>query len=162
MLKRCLLTLALKVNDGTPELCITTVILLLMYFIILFDGFLACSVSYIIQCILNFIHPLETQCMTGNMFTFFKQQMCLKHSGEDCWFEMPLCLVSDFKSNFRAAPIRSVDVYNLMCKIAGIPPLPNNGSWSRVACMLKDNANLALSFQWSSSVLGLILFSLFV
>ncbi|XP_070613609.1 glycerophosphocholine cholinephosphodiesterase ENPP6 [Erythrolamprus reginae] len=68
----------------------------------------------------------------------------------------------DFKSNFRAAPIRSVDVYNIMCKIAGIPPLPNNGSWSRVACMLKDNANLALAFQWSSSVLGLILFLLFV
>ncbi|KAG8134720.1 putative Ectonucleotide pyrophosphatase-phosphodiesterase family member 6 protein, partial [Naja naja] len=68
----------------------------------------------------------------------------------------------DFKSNFRAAPIRSVDVYNVMCKIAGIPPLPNNGSWSRVACMLKDNANLAPAFQWSSSVLGLILFSLFV
>ncbi|KAM6441628.1 glycerophosphocholine cholinephosphodiesterase ENPP6 [Liasis olivaceus] len=68
----------------------------------------------------------------------------------------------DFKSNFRAAPIRSVDVYNVMCKVAGILPLPNNGSWSRVACMLKDNADLAPSFQWSSSVLGLILFVLFV
>uniref|UniRef100_A0A670IT78 glycerophosphocholine cholinephosphodiesterase n=1 Tax=Podarcis muralis TaxID=64176 RepID=A0A670IT78_PODMU len=63
----------------------------------------------------------------------------------------------DFKSNFRAAPIRSVDVYNVMCKVAGIQPLPNNGSWSRVQCMLKNNASLAPSFQWSSSVLALLL-----
>uniref|UniRef100_A0A6J0UE90 glycerophosphocholine cholinephosphodiesterase n=1 Tax=Pogona vitticeps TaxID=103695 RepID=A0A6J0UE90_9SAUR len=68
----------------------------------------------------------------------------------------------DFKSNFRAAPIRSVDVYNIMCNVAGIQPLPNNGSWSRVACMLKNNASLAQTFQWSSSVLALILFVLFV
>lgn len=53
-----------------------------------------------------------------------------------------LCL-SDFKSNFRAAPIRSVDVYNLMCRAAGIAPLPNNGSWSRVMCMLKGPASSA-------------------
>ncbi|XP_033016366.1 glycerophosphocholine cholinephosphodiesterase ENPP6 [Lacerta agilis] len=68
----------------------------------------------------------------------------------------------DFKSNFRAAPIRSVDVYNVMCKVAGIQPLPNNGSWSRVQCMLKNNASLAPSFQWSSAVLALLLFVLFV
>lgn len=53
-----------------------------------------------------------------------------------------LCL-SDFKSNFRAAPIRSVDVYNVMCHAAGIAPLPNNGSWSRVMCMLKSPASAA-------------------
>nr|KAF6368297.1 ectonucleotide pyrophosphatase/phosphodiesterase 6 [Myotis myotis] len=49
----------------------------------------------------------------------------------------------DFKSNFRAAPIRSVDVYNVMCHAAGIAPLPNNGSWSRVVCMLKGPASAA-------------------
>lgn len=54
------------------------------------------------------------------------------------------CLsLSDFKSNFRAAPIRSVDVYNVMCCVAGIAPLPNNGSWSRVMCMLKGRASRA-------------------
>lgn len=53
-----------------------------------------------------------------------------------------LCL-SDFKSNFRAAPIRSVDVYNVMCHAAGIAPLPNNGSWSRVMCMLRSPASAA-------------------
>ncbi|XP_044305833.1 glycerophosphocholine cholinephosphodiesterase ENPP6 isoform X1 [Varanus komodoensis] len=68
----------------------------------------------------------------------------------------------DFKSNFRAAPIRSVDVYNIMCKVAGIQPQPNNGSWSRVQCMLKSNAKMARSFQWSSFVLALILFALFI
>ncbi|EMP40860.1 glycerophosphocholine cholinephosphodiesterase ENPP6 isoform X1 [Chelonia mydas] len=67
----------------------------------------------------------------------------------------------DFKSNFRAPPIRSVDVYNIMCNIAGIKPLSNNGSWSRVECMLKNNASLAQLFQWSSCVLALILLLLF-
>ncbi|XP_006630158.3 glycerophosphocholine cholinephosphodiesterase ENPP6 [Lepisosteus oculatus] len=49
----------------------------------------------------------------------------------------------DFKKNFRAAPIRSVDVYNLMCGALGIEALPNNGSWSRVQCMLSSDASLA-------------------
>ncbi|KAI1238357.1 hypothetical protein IHE44_0013082 [Lamprotornis superbus] len=38
----------------------------------------------------------------------------------------------DFRSNYRAPPIRSVDVYNIMCSLAGVQPLPNNGSWSRL------------------------------
>ncbi|XP_057276285.1 glycerophosphocholine cholinephosphodiesterase ENPP6 isoform X2 [Pezoporus wallicus] len=49
----------------------------------------------------------------------------------------------DFRSNYRAPPIRSVDVYNIMCSLAGIQPLPNNGSWSRVECMLRNTAPLA-------------------
>ncbi|XP_006273037.1 glycerophosphocholine cholinephosphodiesterase ENPP6 [Alligator mississippiensis] len=67
----------------------------------------------------------------------------------------------DFKSNYRAPPIRSVDVYNIMCNLAGIKALPNNGSWSRVECMLKNNASLAQLFHWSSCVLALFLFLLF-
>ncbi|ELK08827.1 Ectonucleotide pyrophosphatase/phosphodiesterase family member 6 [Pteropus alecto] len=67
----------------------------------------------------------------------------------------------DFKSNFRAAPIRSVDVYNVMCNVAGIAPLPNNGSWSRVMCMLKGQAGSALSVPPSGCVLALILLLLF-
>ncbi|XP_017193911.1 glycerophosphocholine cholinephosphodiesterase ENPP6 isoform X2 [Oryctolagus cuniculus] len=67
----------------------------------------------------------------------------------------------DFKSNFRAAPIRSVDVYNVMCNVAGITPLPNNGSWSRVVCMLKGQAGSAPAVQLSSSALALILLLLF-
>lgn len=46
--------------------------------------------------------------------------------------------LSDFKSGLRAAPIRSVDVYNLMCWTLGVEPLPNNGSWSRVEYLLKS------------------------
>ncbi|KAM4554930.1 glycerophosphocholine cholinephosphodiesterase ENPP6 [Odontesthes bonariensis] len=42
----------------------------------------------------------------------------------------------DFKQNVRAAPIRSVDIYNLMCRTLGVEPLPNNGSWSRVEYLL--------------------------
>ncbi|XP_013368546.1 PREDICTED: ectonucleotide pyrophosphatase/phosphodiesterase family member 6 isoform X2 [Chinchilla lanigera] len=67
----------------------------------------------------------------------------------------------DFKSNFRAAPIRSVDVYNIMCNVAGITPLPNNGSWSRVVCMLRSQASLAASVQRHSYVLAFILLFLF-
>ncbi|XP_044153377.1 glycerophosphocholine cholinephosphodiesterase ENPP6 [Bufo gargarizans] len=47
----------------------------------------------------------------------------------------------DFKENFRAAPIRSVDVYNIMCNVLGMEPQPNNGSWSRVECMLRSGAH---------------------
>ncbi|XP_041930779.1 glycerophosphocholine cholinephosphodiesterase ENPP6-like [Alosa sapidissima] len=47
----------------------------------------------------------------------------------------------DFKKDYRAAPIRSVDVYNLMCHTLGIKPLPNNGSWSRVESMLVGAAS---------------------
>uniref|UniRef100_A0A452RKK1 glycerophosphocholine cholinephosphodiesterase n=1 Tax=Ursus americanus TaxID=9643 RepID=A0A452RKK1_URSAM len=68
----------------------------------------------------------------------------------------------DFKSNFRAAPIRSVDVYNVMCNVTGIAPLPNNGSWSRVLCMLKGQASSAPSVRLSSCVLVSILLLLFV
>ncbi|ERE88169.1 ectonucleotide pyrophosphatase/phosphodiesterase family member 6 [Cricetulus griseus] len=63
----------------------------------------------------------------------------------------------DFKSNFRAAPIRSVDVYNIMCNVAGITPLPNNGSWSRVECMLKGQTSSAPSVPLNCYALALIL-----
>ncbi|XP_004696518.1 glycerophosphocholine cholinephosphodiesterase ENPP6 [Echinops telfairi] len=62
----------------------------------------------------------------------------------------------DFNANFRAAPIRSVDVYNVMCNVAGVTPLPNNGSWSRVKCMLKNQKSSAPSVQLSRWVLPLI------
>ncbi|XP_036022730.1 glycerophosphocholine cholinephosphodiesterase ENPP6 isoform X1 [Onychomys torridus] len=66
----------------------------------------------------------------------------------------------DFKSNFRAAPIRSVDVYNIMCNVSGITPLPNNGSWSRVVCMLKDQSSSAPSapLKHCALVLSLLLY----
>ncbi|KAK2493493.1 hypothetical protein MC885_012608 [Smutsia gigantea] len=67
----------------------------------------------------------------------------------------------DFKSNFRAAPIRSVDVYNVMCNVAGIAPLPNNGSWSRVMCMLKGRASSVPPALPSGCALAAVLFLLF-
>ncbi|KAM8908670.1 glycerophosphocholine cholinephosphodiesterase ENPP6 [Spinachia spinachia] len=45
----------------------------------------------------------------------------------------------DFKQNFRAAPIRVVDIYNVMCWTLGVNPLPNNGSWSRVEYFLNGS-----------------------
>ncbi|XP_047441238.1 glycerophosphocholine cholinephosphodiesterase ENPP6 [Mugil cephalus] len=45
----------------------------------------------------------------------------------------------DFKKNVRAAPIRAVDVYNLLCHTLGVDPLPNNGSWSRVEYLLSSS-----------------------
>uniref|UniRef100_A0A3Q2QCE1 glycerophosphocholine cholinephosphodiesterase n=1 Tax=Fundulus heteroclitus TaxID=8078 RepID=A0A3Q2QCE1_FUNHE len=43
-----------------------------------------------------------------------------------------LAVGPDFKQNVRGGSIRAVDVYNVMCWILGVDPLPNNGSWSRV------------------------------
>ncbi|KAM6924022.1 glycerophosphocholine cholinephosphodiesterase ENPP6 [Xenentodon cancila] len=72
----------------------------------------------------------------------------------------------DFKTNFQAAPIRTVDVYNLMCRTLGVEPLPNNGSWSRVECLLNGASplfqprkcssytvtdDLSISGNWSQS-----------
>ncbi|XP_076594632.1 glycerophosphocholine cholinephosphodiesterase ENPP6 isoform X2 [Chaetodon auriga] len=45
----------------------------------------------------------------------------------------------DFKRNVRAAPIRAVDVYNVMCWTLGVEPLPNNGSWTRVEYLLNGS-----------------------
>ncbi|XP_037635968.1 glycerophosphocholine cholinephosphodiesterase ENPP6-like [Sebastes umbrosus] len=45
----------------------------------------------------------------------------------------------DFKRNVRAAPIRAVDIYNVMCWTLGVKPLPNNGSWSRVEYFLNGS-----------------------
>lgn len=50
--------------------------------------------------------------------------------------------ITDFKKNLRAAPIRSVDVYNVMCRTLGIEPLPNDGSWSRVEYLLSASDGL--------------------
>ncbi|KAF4026104.1 hypothetical protein G4228_018304 [Cervus hanglu yarkandensis] len=68
----------------------------------------------------------------------------------------------DFKSDFRAAPIRVVDIYNLMCRVTGVTPLPNNGSWSRVMCMLKDPASSAPGAPPSASALVTVLVVLLV
>ncbi|XP_073498873.1 glycerophosphocholine cholinephosphodiesterase ENPP6 isoform X1 [Phyllobates terribilis] len=50
----------------------------------------------------------------------------------------------DFRKNFRSGPIRAVDVYNVMCKILGMEPQPNNGSWSRVEGMLTSGTQTAI------------------
>ncbi|NP_001086817.1 glycerophosphocholine cholinephosphodiesterase ENPP6 precursor [Xenopus laevis] len=69
----------------------------------------------------------------------------------------------DFKVNFRSAPIRSTDVYNIMCNVLGIEPLPNNGSWSRVQFMLRSSSGFPTTLHlinlWLSVLpLSLILF----
>ncbi|TNM99045.1 hypothetical protein fugu_013609 [Takifugu bimaculatus] len=64
----------------------------------------------------------------------------------------------DFKRNVQAAPIRSVDVYNLMCRTLGIEPLPNNGSWSRVEYLLSGSDGLFQhTMVWSCCLLSAIL-----
>ncbi|XP_029021313.1 glycerophosphocholine cholinephosphodiesterase ENPP6 [Betta splendens] len=61
----------------------------------------------------------------------------------------------DFKQNLRAAPIRSVDIYNLMCWSLGVDPLPNNGSWSRVEYLLNSSGAASRPTPlWTLSVLG--------
>ncbi|XP_051715938.1 glycerophosphocholine cholinephosphodiesterase ENPP6 [Ctenopharyngodon idella] len=61
----------------------------------------------------------------------------------------------DFKTNFRAGPIRTVDVYNVLCKTLGIEALPNNGSWSRVECLMRSSAAAVRAALTSSFLLPL-------
>ncbi|XP_007543789.1 glycerophosphocholine cholinephosphodiesterase ENPP6 isoform X1 [Poecilia formosa] len=71
-----------------------------------------------------------------------------------------LAVGPDFKKNVRAAPIRSVDVYNLMCWTLGVHPLPNNGSWSRVEYLLNGSESpLQFGMLWTCSMalLGVLL-----
>ncbi|XP_065814789.1 glycerophosphocholine cholinephosphodiesterase ENPP6 isoform X2 [Labrus bergylta] len=60
----------------------------------------------------------------------------------------------DFKSGVRAAPIRAVDVYNLMCRTLGVDPLPNNGSWSRVEYLLRSSVGLSRPLSLWSCCMG--------
>ncbi|XP_041653206.1 glycerophosphocholine cholinephosphodiesterase ENPP6 isoform X2 [Cheilinus undulatus] len=62
----------------------------------------------------------------------------------------------DFKRDLRAAPIRAVDVYNLMCRTLGVDPLPNNGSWSRVEYLLRSSGALSRRPALLSYSVGLI------
>ncbi|XP_048043949.1 glycerophosphocholine cholinephosphodiesterase ENPP6 [Megalobrama amblycephala] len=63
----------------------------------------------------------------------------------------------DFKTNFRAGPIRTVDVYNVLCKTLGIEALPNNGSWSRVECLMRSSAAAVRAALTSGLLLPLLL-----
>ncbi|KAM4052186.1 glycerophosphocholine cholinephosphodiesterase ENPP6 [Anomaloglossus baeobatrachus] len=53
----------------------------------------------------------------------------------------------DFRKNLRSAAIRTVDVYNIMCKVLGVEPQPNNGSWSRVERMLTNGAQSSVLYS---------------
>ncbi|KPP70861.1 ectonucleotide pyrophosphatase/phosphodiesterase family member 6-like [Scleropages formosus] len=66
----------------------------------------------------------------------------------------------DFKRSLRAAPIQTVDVYNVMCKVLGIEGLPNNGSWSRVEFILSGTSSWTRPSLLSSSALVLLALAL--
>ena len=83
---------------------------------------------------------------------------CLCHDKIHRYNNQQIVLPTDFKRNVRAAPIRAVDVYNLMCRTLGILPLPNNGSWSRVEYLLSGSVGLAWpSPLWALGLLVLVL-----
>ncbi|KAK0131290.1 Ectonucleotide pyrophosphatase/phosphodiesterase family member 6 [Merluccius polli] len=63
----------------------------------------------------------------------------------------------DFKKGVQAAPIRAVDIYNLMCRTMGVEPLPNNGSWSRVEYLLSRASNQPRPVLPWSLLMGLLL-----
>ncbi|KAL4228375.1 hypothetical protein ACF0H5_011423 [Mactra antiquata] len=47
----------------------------------------------------------------------------------------------DFKSNQIVKGFDITNVYQIICKVTGIKPNPNNGTWSTVEKLLKDNFN---------------------
>ncbi|XP_078071224.1 glycerophosphocholine cholinephosphodiesterase ENPP6 [Mustelus asterias] len=59
----------------------------------------------------------------------------------------------DFRKNYKSPSIRVVDVYNVMCHVVGLNPLPNNGTWSKVKLMLNNNANSAHNARFSVTIL---------
>ncbi|XP_037531380.1 glycerophosphocholine cholinephosphodiesterase ENPP6 [Nematolebias whitei] len=62
---------------------------------------------------------------------------------------------SDFKQNVQAAPVRAVDIYNLMCWTLRVDPLPNNGSWTHVEHLLNGCDPVQLATLWSC-IMGLL------
>jgi len=45
---------------------------------------------------------------------------------------MNLSSFSDVKKNTRTEPVSAVDVYQVLCKLLHIQPLPHSGDWSKV------------------------------
>jgi hypothetical protein len=49
-----------------------------------------------------------------------------------CITHEPLFTISDVKKNSRTGPVSAVDVYQVLCKLLHIQPLPHSGDWSKV------------------------------
>lgn len=98
---------------------------------------MAFPISHDLSLILfTFKHQIEIHCIT--LFHFFS--------------------FPAFKQNVQAAPIRAVDVYNLMCWTLGVEPLPNNGSWSRVEYLLSGSSPVLSASLWMFwMLLGMVL-----
>ncbi len=67
--------------------------------------------------------------------------------------------ISDFKVNYTQKGLENVNLYQVMCHILGISPLPHNGTWSLIEGMLKDTnvQNEVKSAEDSHKTLILIL-----
>ncbi|XP_051876489.1 glycerophosphocholine cholinephosphodiesterase ENPP6 [Pristis pectinata] len=63
----------------------------------------------------------------------------------------------DFRMNHKVPPIRVVDVYNVMCHVAGMKPLPNNGSWPQVELMLKNKDIVTFRAEASITMMTVML-----
>uniref|UniRef100_A0A8C1WVF5 bis(5'-adenosyl)-triphosphatase n=1 Tax=Cyprinus carpio TaxID=7962 RepID=A0A8C1WVF5_CYPCA len=44
-----------------------------------------------------------------------------------------------FRKGYKMSSFNSVDLYPLMCHLVGVPPMPNNGSFSHVRCALVND-----------------------
>ena len=54
---------------------------------------------------------------------------------------------SAFKSGIETGELGSVEVYQLMCSILGVPQAPNNGTWENVADLLEGNSAHKLGYS---------------
>ncbi|KAJ8311299.1 hypothetical protein KUTeg_011151 [Tegillarca granosa] len=67
----------------------------------------------------------------------------------------------DFKGNYKSKPFTNVNLYQLMCRLLGITPAPNNGIWSIVSDMLNDGQSSSSEPRYNGALLpNLILFLL--
>ncbi|GFR18378.1 hypothetical protein TNCT_537641 [Trichonephila clavata] len=57
----------------------------------------------------------------------------------------------DFRSGVTTKPVDIIDLYNIMCHILKIDPLPNNGTWEHVEPMIRTSADGPYNYRSSSS-----------
>ncbi len=46
-----------------------------------------------------------------------------------------------FRKNYIAEPFENIQIYNLMCRILGLQPAPNDGDFEKIKDLLKSRAN---------------------
>lgn len=86
------------------------------------------------------------------------------HGYDNRWMSMKSSFYAQgpfFKKGYRARPLESVDIYEMMCEILDISPAPNNGSRDRYVDMIRSGGAI-LTPRMSVSIFILVIYVCFV